>query len=893
MAASLPERLFSLEVLVDWVRLEAGELPSSSGAVQEASLPPPSDSLCPAVAFRLLDFPTLLVYPPGGPASEHRPGVVRFGRGKACLFRLHPATLHRLLLETPLYALLLQLRSGFPTPAPQLLGSCSISLADAAQKVLGPAASTCSQSHRGSYPVRDLMGKQIGDLSLGYRLAHLENHVLGHLERPIIAEDGLAEQKAGEVSSQVLLENPRPRQLTPDPSSGADGGNLVDLKTTNAQKDLKEGVNHSDARADNRDFVEKGKMKSSVCSNASSRRCDSPLNQEELDIETNTFCPPPLYYTHFVQEKTPPALGKITFVPQVNGPEERNGIFQEEKCAHLPTCTYAQKNVNITTNENPPSILRDPPTNIQDLGASSQMTCHPQTEQTRVNIIKQLPLLNALLVELSLLYAQPSASPTHIHPHLAWLYRSEDKTAPASSAKSTCKCDSNKEKLSIEEKKQSVSLQYRKNQVENTKKGMCFEKTGGNPRKRVPKGKLLYGITNTLKLRLKQTNPDMLVVHEKREQYRKMQAQMLGAKLSIPSPKVKVLSFTERVQKPHQLPEGQCLDLDSSFAESGNTSKQISGVFDDTSTANATGKQTVEYSKYRTSSGTLGEITAAKPIISEKFPHAIMLEGNVEMKVRSPCIFQQDAIIDRKLVDKKKANRQVKTTENGIADRSENKLINKNSCSENVSELTYSDDFTSPCYSEDFYTTEDTSRSLPGCDGSQENAKHHTSKSSEATSSMRKNSSEKSSILSPPFSAGLPVHSSKRSHASKTQKSLEEASSISTSDSSSLHWPEEKEKKIDLYGMHNSKVVKRNQDISIKLKTKTGCKSLEKSQSPRTSQVSSYLPSNLSELELSAVDSSTSDQFEENSDEVGSLHISKQCKDICELVINKLPGYTV
>lgn len=80
----------------------------------------------------------------------------------------------------------------------------------------------------------------------------------------------------------------------------------------------------------------------------------------------------------------------------------------------------------------------------------------------------------------------------------------------------------------------------------------------------------------------------MLVVHERREQYRKMQAQMLGAKLRIPSSKVKVLSFAEQHQKPRQLPKDECLGLDASFAENSDTSKQISGVFDDPSTTKET-----------------------------------------------------------------------------------------------------------------------------------------------------------------------------------------------------------------------------------------------------------------------------------------------------------------
>ncbi|XP_075388219.1 microtubule-associated protein 10 [Tenrec ecaudatus] len=889
MAAPLRERLFSLELLVDWVRLEAGVLPSSAGALEEkeASLPLPS-GFRPAVAFRLLDFPTLLVYPPGGSDPQPRPCVVTFGRGKSCLFRLHPPTLHRLLRQTPLYALLLQLAPGRPTPTPRLLGSCGVSLADAAQKVLGPVQSACTWGHRGCFPLCNPMGKRIGDIALGYSLTDLGETLLGRLEGQVTCRKSELEeaegQEAGEVNS--LQEKQQPRQPTSGPSSG-DDAHLVDLKITTTQE-LKEINVHSGAISDNTDSVEKDKT-------SSSSRCNSP-NQEELDIETNIFCPPPLYYTHMIEKKMPSVQGKITFVPQVHMPEELDAVFQEENHVNPQTHNSFQKYVNTITKESL-SVLANPSENIQNVGKNNQTPCHSQTEQNRITTIRELPLLNALLVELSLLYAQPMASPTHIHPHLAWLYRTEEKNEPDSLAKTTCKSESKKEKLSVGEKKKSVSLQNRKNQVENLRKSIHYEKPSSIPQNRVPRGRLLYGITNTLKLRLKQTNPNMLLVHEQREQERKMQAQILGAKLRIPSSKVKELSLVEQHQKSHQLPEDQGLVSDTAFAENSNTSRQVNGVFDEPRTSKTklpgtAGKKTIYCTKNRTNSGSLEEKSAAKSIISEQFNLKNIFEDKVETEVQNSCVVQQNAI-DR-TVHKEIGSRQVKTINNDITDLSENKL-SKNSSSESISELKYSDDFTSLCYSEDSYTTEDTSRSLQGHD-SPENRNHcqSISKSSEARSSIRKNSSEKCSILSPPFSAGLPIHSYKRCHTSKTQdKGSDEASYISTSDISSLHWTEEKEKQRDHNSMPNSKLTKSVQDSSMKLKTKAGCKSLEKSQSPRTSQVSSYLPSNLSELEFKALDVSTSDQFEEDSDEVGSLNISKQCKDISELVINKLPGYTV
>ncbi|XP_036992666.2 microtubule-associated protein 10 [Artibeus jamaicensis] len=908
MAAPRSERLFSLELLVDWVRLEAGLLPTTVLEVEEeleqeegASPPPPSRSLCPAVAFRLLDFPTLLVYPRGGPATpapEPRPGLLRFGRGKSCLFRLPPTTLRRRLLETPLYSLLLQLPPGQPTPAPQLLGTCSISLAAASCEVLGPLASGCSHGHRGIYPLHNHVGEHLGDISLAYRLTDLGSSLLGHLRRPITSteggEEGAEAWEAVEIRSQAQQEK-QLQQLDSHPSPRKTDRTLRSLKPPKAQKDLKETVFRSKANSDNTGPAESGNT-SPVCSNESGVGSVSSPDQEvsELDLETNTFCPPPLYYTHITQEKRPPLQGKITIKPQMHVPEQLDGTFLEEKLIN-PTTPTNLKHTNSAAEHESPAVLSPP--HVHDVAASNPNTCHPQIEPGTINTIRQLPLLNALLVELSLLHNQPVASPTHIHPHLAWLYRPEDKKSPESSAKSTGKSESKKDKLSMGKNEKSLSLQYKKNQVENLRKGKYFEKNNDAPEKKVPRGKLLYGLTNTLKLRLKQTNPGMLVVHEKREQYRKMQTQMLDAKLRIPFSKVKVSSFAEHQKKPHQLPKEKYLDSDTSFAKNSDSSKPISGVFDDPSTTKETElkcatEKTVSYGENRTNNGSLKEIVSpANSVIQERFAHTNLSEGKVEIKVQSPFVFQQVAVVDKIVIDKEIGDKQVKTIGNDIltAGVSESKP-RKNSCSESISELQYSDDFTSPCYSEDFYTTEDTSGILQAYDGSSQKEypthSQYTSKSSEARVYIRKSSSEKSFVLSPPFSAGSPVYSSKRAHILKTQdKSLEEASTVSTSDLSS-HWSEEKENQVDQTGMHNSKVRKRGQDLSSKLKTPTDCKSLEKSQSARTSQVSSYLPSNLSEH-------SKSDHCEEDSDEIGSLSISKQCKDICELVINKLPGYTV
>ncbi|CAK6442266.1 unnamed protein product [Pipistrellus nathusii] len=905
MAAPMSERLFSLELLVDWVRLEVEEEKEEEKEEAEEKAEEEEEgeeasprSLCPAVAFRLLDFPTLLVYPPGGPAAaapEPRPGLLRFGRGKSCLFRLHPAALCGRLLATPLYTLVLRLPPGRPTPAPRLLGTCSISLAAAALRVLGPAASCCSHGHRGSFPLHNHVGERVGHISLTYRLTDLGSSLLGHLERPLTARgagghDGKA-RRAVEGSCRAQQEKQLP-QPNSDPSPGDPEGPPKSFHEQEAQRDLKEVVVPQEANSGDTGSVEKGAARSVRPDASGEGRTGRPDTEAtDLDVETNTFCPPPLYYTHVTPERRPPLRGKVTIQCHANVAEELDGtIFPEEKLVDPPTHAHLLTRTNSGARETPEVL--NPLARAQDVEAGQPSPAHPQPEQNRMNTIRQLPLLNALLVELSVLYNQPVTSPTHIHPHLAWLYRTEEKDRPESPpAKATAKSESKRERLPVEGPEKPASLPDRKNQDAKLKKGQCFEKNHGAPSRTAPRAKLLYGLTNTLKLRLKQTNPGMLMVHEKREQYRKMQVQIFGAKPRIPAPRAKALSLAKQHQKPHRLPKDKHVEADTSLAGNGAPSKSTRGVSDDPGTAKGTQlkratEKTVGGGETRTGDGSSEDVVSpADPIAPERLAPTNVSEGSVETEVQSPSVFQQGAVVDKILREKGTGD---KTTENGIlpADASESQP-SKYSCSGSISELHYSDDFTSPSSSEDF-CTDDTSRILwaQGRTPLAGDATHSpcNSRSSGTRLSTRKKSRERSFIPTPPFSAGSPVRSSKRFHTPKTRgESLEDASSLNTSDSSSC-WTEEKENQLDQSSAHPSKATKTGPGSAVK--TQTDCRSSGKSQSIGTSQVSSYQPSNPSEC-------SKSYGSEEDSDEIASLNISEKCKDISELLVNKLPGYTV
>ncbi|XP_036609332.1 microtubule-associated protein 10 [Trichosurus vulpecula] len=917
------ERLFSLELLVDWVRLETRLLPPPLPEDQEESEPPPSGSLRLAVAFRLLDFPTLLVYPPRGPAApsrERRPGSFAFGRGKSCLFRLDAATLQRLLGLSPLYVLLLTVPPGSPTPAPKLLGSCSISLAPASRALIregkGLAATGASQGHRGLYVLRDLMGQQVGQIYLGYRLTDLGSTLLGHIPPKTLGAVQREEDPAGARVSRVeeMRTNessppaPQGKQPCPPPLisfAQVDPEDLEDLEEPKHQEEVIEIVTYDKTKPKQQEYVVKIVKTPSKCnrSDIDTELTDSsqsetmmlnevgesisPKNQEvtELELETNIICPPPLYYSRLESKKVPPAEGKFITVPQISVPRESNDVVQEEKAP----C--------------PLVINHDAPSDQSETAmAQSQPDGGRLFDQDKLDTIRQLPLLNALLVELSLLYSQPLATATGIHPHLAWLYRPEDGKAPEPSDNATCSTEAVGDKFLPMKKEEVLSPSLIRNQVaHNLRKGVCFDKNRSTPKKVVPRRKLFYGLTNTLKLRLKRTNPNMLILHEKREQYRKMQTEKPDTEKLKMSSKGK--SCTEEHGKPYKLPSHLYSASDVLFAENIKTLEK-NGV---ESEGQSSTKET-----HVSGTGTEKEINVEIKANKESFIETATLINSIlpgkvtptnvserfkkEVKVHLLDVDTENTSLENIVIDF--SNGANETVGCVFHPNSIDIKPSKNSLSESVPELKYSDDFTSPCYSEDFATADDTFGSSRVHDSSPELEADNLSysyldtdcKSSESRMSRKSHRSEMNSVLTPPFSAGSPVHSYKKSHLSKSQsKSLVDQNSISSNDLSS-HRSEGKKKQNDQNNIHNSE-IRNSQSALDKLNSRTGQKSLE-SQSLRTSQVSSYLPSNMSELELSALDSIASDQLEEN-DELGSLDICKQYKDICELVINKLPGYTV
>ncbi|NWH69919.1 MAP10 protein, partial [Piaya cayana] len=777
------EGLFSLEVVVEAVRVSVA----------------PDPALLPAVALRLLDFPTLLLRPANAPPL--RPGQpFPFGRGKRCLFR------------------------------------CGVSLAHAAAELLrGPGPpGFCGQ--RGRFALRDPAGRPVGDLLLGYRLSSL---------RP-------AEQPAPHG----------PRGLTPPPAS-PEPEEVADEPEEEVEE--KEG--------------------------------EELEEKEGEELEGNVFCPPVLYYS---REPAEPCLPPAAMVGRRSEHVEA-GRPQEPDKGQIPPRPIAG-----------PSLL------------------HPTSSQQLHNTLGQLPLLSALLAELSV-FAR-SAAPAAVHPYQAWLYQALGTGGMASQLPCpSCSSVINPAEIPVGPGGSggAASPQFKQDQQETTSLGSSW--AGKGPKKVVPQGetiserhcttkenrpprrKLFYGLTNTLRLRLQQNNPDKLIIHERREQYRKKQMGMLKQRSPL-SKKTPLRNAGEQdVVSCRHCSKGDTSKQNNHFDKNVETSLQssvltkYSSVMGDVSPNLQ--KQAVE-SLLKTdgivSKGGLCKVTTA-PLVDEPVLKSTNKENYV--KAQLPAAFSRDA-------NAKGNNEEVrdlihhKTTEHDDASLSNNHKPSPSKSVENNSEFTYSDDFASPentNYSEDFTSSECEGSDLEALDSSPEppwpespkqgcsDAELESSRSRISKTSQR---AESTSDLLPVHSVSSPVQSLKRNHDLKNSKqsSVESVDSLNDASIQPRLLDEEQEaqqiSKEENSGDQHVKQVStlrsKQADSDTDVNIGKGQTSAGKSQS--VTQVSSYLSSDMSGIEFSVPEDNMTDKED---DFLGKLCLPNQCKDISELVVNKLPGYTV
>ncbi|NXJ03076.1 MAP10 protein, partial [Psophia crepitans] len=614
--------------------------------------------------------------------------------------------------------------------------------------------------------------------------------------------------------------------------------------------------------------------------------------EEEEELEGNIFCPPVLYYSRKPAEPHLPPAAAVAV-----------GKWEHVKAWRPQEQDKGQSPPRPSTG---PSLL------------------HP-TSPRQHNTLGQLPLLSALLAELSLLTR--SAAPAAVHPHLAWLYQPPEGGGMASQPPSpnsalkpaeapvrpggSCAAASPGFKHGLQEATSPGSSQAGKGPKKAIPQGETgSERNCKTKENRPPRRKLLYGLTNTLRLRLQRTNPDKLIIHERREQYRKKQMEMLKERTSLSKRKLLRNAGEQHVASYRHRSKGDSSKQTNQFDKTVVTSLQNSALTEHVSVTGGVSITSLLQNDETASKEPSCKVTAAPLLEETVFKENKEAHKEKYGKAQLPAAFPPEA-------NAKGSNEEAihlihhKTTGQDDASVVSDHRPSPSRSVENNSEFIYSDDFVaSPentVYSEDFTSVECMGRDSEALESSPEplwlespkrgwsDAELESSRSRTSKTSQR---AEGTSDLSPVPSVSSSVQPLKRNCDLKTSKRTNGESVDALSDASiqaRLLDEEQEAQQISKEENRDDQHIKqastlRSKQVSSDTDPNIGKGQTSAAKSQSVTQVSSYLPSNMSDLELSVLENSMSD---DEDDFLGKLRVPNQYKDISELVINKLPGYTM
>ncbi|KAK3089350.1 hypothetical protein FSP39_002957 [Pinctada imbricata] len=187
------ESLYSLELVVDKLYI------------------PHTVCRFPAIAFRLLDFPTILIehvesdlaskikykisrdpyyeVPEQFQDLKDKHGNFLVKKGKSCLFKISTKSLKAHLTNTPLYVMILD---SFEK-VPKLLGNSTLPLDEVMGEItedIKNMGHTVPSVHgdKGLFKIFSLMGKEIGYIVMGFRLLSLGPGLIPHIPDSAIAK---------------------------------------------------------------------------------------------------------------------------------------------------------------------------------------------------------------------------------------------------------------------------------------------------------------------------------------------------------------------------------------------------------------------------------------------------------------------------------------------------------------------------------------------------------------------------------------------------------------------------------------------------------------------------------------------------------------------------------
>eukprot|EP00063_Salmo_salar_P038595 XP_014013430.1 PREDICTED: microtubule-associated protein 10 [Salmo salar] len=538
------ETLFSFELFVEYIRLYKTRKCLNY-----------SDEL--ALGVRLLDYPTLLIYQPetSTPLLEqrhydddediekenqlyqaHETFKYPFNKGKSCLFKTHLDSLHTHLSNTPLHAVVLDMRGEVP----KLIGSSLVSLVRLIDCIrcdveVHGISSPSSQGEKGLIDLFNLMGEKIGVISLGYNLFSLGSSSLPHIPDNRVLPVGITHgTESMKPIEHLPVESMKPiEHLQVDRGEGTMQPLDLDIDNT-PSKVLYQNI-HINGKPSEK-VVPEARQTVPVSTATQTEHSGSKQHHRTLRVaaidkeyDEGSLCvqPPSLYYSSPVEQ-------------QHNEPDQYRVLDME---------SLRVEDLDLGNEETPVPATdhrRRPRQDVvmESRGREERGRHQPQqTASILGEALRSLPLLNTLLVELAQLSGQSQTQLQQlfsVHPNLAWIYRplTEPSNGQADLPQSQCLRDTTtspqrdrqspcpvvpklwvgpsprvKNRPLQEQCRTTPPSSIRKTNWENTMSGNTVSKSS-------PKKKLGFGMTKTFRLRMKQVKPCGIKchIHECRKQ---------------------------------------------------------------------------------------------------------------------------------------------------------------------------------------------------------------------------------------------------------------------------------------------------------------------------------------------------------------------------------------
>ena len=480
----------------------------------------------PAVAFRLLDFPTLLIYhiEPELAATirsklmgdhywhvpaqleelqGHKTGTYAICRGKSCLFRVSPNAVVSSLSSAPLYVMVVDM---FPE-TPKLVGSCGVPLSACAHDLYNDIVSNgisvpAVRAEKKELDLYNLMGKKVGTILLGCRLLSLGAAMLSH-----IPTQNIIHVQAKEDIDQYEYVEEVPQSVSEAGIAAQQSTNVEQRRDNSEVKNIPEKTfTDSETQMEPCTFGSVGTQ--TIKQTSHTRKPTVPLTNIADDIITpNIICPPPLFYNSTVCKKT--AAWHQENWSSVWHMADDGSNWSDDVTIRVEDLDDNQEtacNIDFSTR-----VRKDKRSSL--LTQSNNVRSDPATQTNHPGYTTGFPVLSALMAEILRFQGMNLVSDSRrldADQEAQYVIQKTEKGRKLQKMNSV---------NAVEPKRSMHKCEVCANMLTHDKRLMLSKRRSSGPP--VNQKPFFAGMTNTQRLRLAKTNPKLLRELEAKELQRK------------------------------------------------------------------------------------------------------------------------------------------------------------------------------------------------------------------------------------------------------------------------------------------------------------------------------------------------------------------------------------